>query len=142
MPDHMTPQQRSLAMKRVKLRNGSIERVIHQELKTRSLKFRRHVRSLPGSPDIVFNGCKVAIFIDGDFWHGWRLSTWEQKLSLSGEKNLEPTASGISATSEGFACVAGWSSGFGNINLLEIEKVPSGEFFERCPQTEFMAWST
>jgi DNA mismatch endonuclease (patch repair protein) len=39
------------------------------------------VKSLPGSPDIVFAREKVAIFIDGDFWHGWRLPAWEHKLS-------------------------------------------------------------
>jgi DNA mismatch endonuclease (patch repair protein) len=81
MPDHMTKEQRSRAMRRVKLRNGSIERVVHRELKARNLKFQRHVRSLPGSPDIVFSGSRVAVFVDGDFWHGWRLPTWERKLS-------------------------------------------------------------
>lgn len=81
MPDHMTPEQRSRAMKRVKLKNGSLERIVQWELTARSLKFRRHVRSLPGSPDIVFHGSKVAIFIDGDFWHGWRLPAWEHNLS-------------------------------------------------------------
>lgn len=81
MPDHLTPEQRSRAMKCVKLRNGSIEKLIHLELKARNLKFRRHVRSLPGRPDIVFPSSKVAIFVDGDFWHGWRLPTWEYKLS-------------------------------------------------------------
>lgn len=81
MPDHMTSEQRSRAMKRVKLKNGSLERIVQQELKARRLKFRRHVRLLPGSPDIVFYGSKVAIFIDGDFWHGWRLPAWELSLS-------------------------------------------------------------
>ena len=68
-------------MKCVKLRNGSLERIVQQELKARRLKFRRHVHSLPGNPDIVFYGSKVALFIDGDFWHGWRLPAWEHKLS-------------------------------------------------------------
>ena len=77
----MTPVQRSFAMKRVKLKNGSIEKIVQDELRRRGLKFRRHVRSLPGSPDIVFIREKVAVFVDGDFWHGWRLSTWEHKLS-------------------------------------------------------------
>ena len=81
MPDHMTPAQRSFAMKRVKLKNGSIEKLVQQELIRRGLKFRRHVRSLPGSPDIVFMREKVVVFVDGDFWHGWRLPIWEHKLS-------------------------------------------------------------
>ena len=81
MADHLTVEQRSRAMKRVKLRNGSIEKLVQLELKGRNMKFRRNVRSLPGSPDIVFSRSKVAVFVDGDFWHGWRLPTWEYKLS-------------------------------------------------------------
>lgn len=80
MPDHMTPEQRSRAMQRVKLRNGSVEKIVQRELRVRGLKFQRHVRTLPGSPDIVFRKQRVAVFVDGDFWHGWRLPTWEHKL--------------------------------------------------------------
>lgn len=81
MVDHLTPEQRSLAMKRVKLKDGSLEKFVQQMLRSKGLKFRRHVRSLPGSPDIVFQKEKVAVFVDGDFWHGWRLPIWEHKLS-------------------------------------------------------------
>ena len=81
MPDHMTPGQRSRAMKRVKLKDGSLEKLVQHELRSKGLKFRRHVRALPGSPDIVFLKEKLAVFVDGDFWHGWRLPAWEHKLS-------------------------------------------------------------
>ena len=81
MPDHMTSEQRSRAMKRVKLKNGSLERLVQSELRGAGLRFRRHNRSLPGSPDIVFPAERVAVFVDGDFWHGWRLPAWEHKLS-------------------------------------------------------------
>ena len=80
MPDHMTSEQRSRAMQRVKLKNGSVERIVQRELLVRGLKFQRHVRTLPGSPDIVFRKQRVAIFVDGDFWHGWRLPAWEHRL--------------------------------------------------------------
>ena len=81
MADHMTPEQRSRAMKRVKSRHGSLERLVQGELRTLGLRFRCHDRSLPGSPDIVFPEQSVAVFVDGDFWHGWRLPAWEHKLS-------------------------------------------------------------
>ena len=68
-------------MKRVKLKNGSLEKLVQRELRGRGLRFRRHVRRLPGSPDIVFIEKKLAVFVDGDFWHGWRLPSWERKLS-------------------------------------------------------------
>ena len=80
MADHLTPEQRSRAMKRVKLKNGSLEKVVQQTLRSKGLKFQRNVRTLPGSPDIVFRKEKIAIFVDGDFWHGWRLPAWEHKL--------------------------------------------------------------
>jgi DNA mismatch endonuclease, patch repair protein len=81
MPDHLTPAQRTRAMKRVKLKDGSLEKLVQWELRAKRLRFRRHVRTLPGSPDIVFPKEKVAVFVDGDFWHGWRLPAWEHKLS-------------------------------------------------------------
>ena len=81
MTDHLTSEQRSRAMKRVKLKNGSLEKLVQRELRGRGLRFRRHVRRLPGSPDIVFIEKKLAVFVDGDFWHGWRLPSWERKLS-------------------------------------------------------------
>jgi len=68
-------------MKRVKLKNGSLERVVQDALRARGLRFKCHDRSLPGSPDIVFPKAQVAVFVDGDFWHGWRLPAWEHKLS-------------------------------------------------------------
>ena len=81
MPDHMTPAQRSHAMKCVKLKDGPLERIVQGELRRIGLRFRRNCKALSGSPDIVFAGQKVAIFVDGDFWHGWRLPAWEHKLS-------------------------------------------------------------
>lgn len=81
MPDHLTPVRRSRAMKRVKLKDGPLEKLVQRELRAHGLRFQRHVRSLPGCPDIVFRKEKVAVFVDGDFWHGWRLPAWEHKLS-------------------------------------------------------------
>ncbi|MCY2950698.1 MAG: very short patch repair endonuclease [Planctomycetota bacterium] len=81
MPDHLTPEQRSRAMKRVKLQDGSLEKLVQRELRALGLRFKRHVRALPGRPDIVFPERRLAVFVDGDFWHGWRLPAWEHKLS-------------------------------------------------------------
>lgn len=81
MPDHLTREQRSRAMTRVKLKNGSLEKLVQCELRTRGLRFTRHARTLPGRPDIVFTKQRVAVFVDGDFWHGWRLPAWERTLS-------------------------------------------------------------
>jgi len=81
MADNLTPSQRSYCMSRVKNRNTDIERCIATGLHRRGLRFRRHVRDLPGSPDIVFPSAKVAVFVDGDFWHGFRFPAWESSVS-------------------------------------------------------------
>lgn len=51
------------------------ELMLRKELWKMGLRFRKNVKGLPGKPDIVFPGPKVAIFCDGDFWHG---RNWEQ----------------------------------------------------------------
>jgi DNA mismatch endonuclease (patch repair protein) len=44
-------------------------------------RFRANVKTLPGKPDIVFSRQKVAIFCDGDFWHGRHWSRLSRKLA-------------------------------------------------------------
>lgn len=54
---------------------------MRSELHRRGLRFRKHVKDLPGKPDIVFSKVRVAVFVDGDFWHGYRFPSWENKVS-------------------------------------------------------------
>lgn len=84
----MTPAQRSEAMRRVKLKGGPLEILVQTELRRLGLRFRMNYKRLPGSPDIVFPKERIAVFVDGDFWHGWRLPKWEQKLSAFWRKKL------------------------------------------------------
>ena len=81
MRDHMTREQRSRAMSRVKLKNGPLERLVQKEVRALGLRYRCNNRSLPGSPDIVLTQYRLAIFVDGNFWHGWRFPEWEHKLT-------------------------------------------------------------
>src|SRR5258708_30048230 len=46
------------------------ERLIRSLLWKRGLRFRKNVKTVPGRPDIVFSKEQVAVFCDGDFWHG------------------------------------------------------------------------
>ncbi|MCK5612743.1 very short patch repair endonuclease [Candidatus Pacearchaeota archaeon] len=68
-------------MSRVKGKDTGIERLIRSKLHKRGFRFRKHVKDLPGKPDIVFTKIKLAVFIDGDFWHGYRFPLWEYKVS-------------------------------------------------------------
>ena len=51
------------------------ELILANRLRRLGLNFRRHVEDLPGKPDLVFHAAQVAVFCDGDFWHGrnWRV---------------------------------------------------------------------
>lgn len=81
MSDNLTPAQRSYCMSRVRGRDTGLERLVRSALHRRGLRFRKHVRALPGRPDIVFTTERVAVFLDGDFWHGYRFPLWERALS-------------------------------------------------------------
>lgn len=80
MVDHLTSEQRFRAMSNVRLKDGSLEMIIRSQLHKLGFRFRKHVKDLPGTPDLVFPKECVAVFIDGDFWHGFRFPAWEYKL--------------------------------------------------------------
>jgi len=80
MADTLTPDQRSYCMSRVRGKDTSLERVVRSELHKRGYRYRKHVKELPGKPDIVFSKQRVAVFIDGDFWHGYRFPQWKESL--------------------------------------------------------------
>src|SRR4051794_4770996 len=84
----MTREQRSRAMKAVQLKNGSLEKQVQTEVRAMGLRYRRNHEGLPGTPDIVLRAQRIAIFVDGDFWHGWRLPAWEHKLTRAWRSKL------------------------------------------------------
>jgi len=56
-------------MRRVRSRDTAPERTLRNKLWRAGLRYRLN-STLPGKPDIVFGRAKVAVFVDGDFWHG------------------------------------------------------------------------
>jgi DNA mismatch endonuclease (patch repair protein) len=78
--DIMSPQKRSELMSRIRWKNTGPEQIVFAELRRRGIYFAKHAKNLPGRPDIVFRRIKLAVFIDGDFWHGWRFPLWAHKL--------------------------------------------------------------
>jgi len=91
MVDNLTPEQRSYCMSRVKGKDTGLEKLVRSELFRRGLRYRKHVKDLPGKPDIVFRKAKVAVFVDGDFWHGYHFPSWEHKVSDFWKKKISKT---------------------------------------------------
>ena len=88
MADNLTPEQRSRCMSRIKGKNTGLERLVGAELIKRGLRFKKQVKSLPGKPDVVFPEQKVVVFVDGDFWHGYRFPQWERSLTRFWRKKI------------------------------------------------------
>jgi DNA mismatch endonuclease (patch repair protein) len=75
-------QAASLAKRMNRSADTIHEKLLRSALWRRGLRFRKNLAQLPGKPDIVFARAHVAVFCDGDFWHGrnWhRLSKHLQK---------------------------------------------------------------
>jgi DNA mismatch endonuclease (patch repair protein) len=87
--DVMSKEQRSRNMSLIKSKNTKPEVIVRKYLFGKGLRYRINY-SIPGTPDIVFQGRKIAIFIHGCFWHlhGCKYSTipktntafWKNKL--------------------------------------------------------------
>lgn len=78
--DRLSPAQRSYVMSCVRTKDNDLERLVRLGLHRNGCRFRTNMKSLPGSPDIVLIRDRIAVFIDGDFWHGYRLPLWEGTL--------------------------------------------------------------
>ena len=76
--DRLTPEQRHKNMKAIKGKDSKIERILRRELWARGLRYRKNSKNVYGCPDIVFIGKKIAVFCDGEFWHGY---DWENRVN-------------------------------------------------------------
>jgi DNA mismatch endonuclease (patch repair protein) len=57
-------------MRGVRRSNTAAERLLQERLRQRRVAFTRHGSVLECRPDLVLNKGRIAIFVDGDFWHG------------------------------------------------------------------------
>ena len=69
MVDTMTPEQRSRCISRIRGQDTRPEMALRRALWRAGLRFRVGEK-LPGRPDICFTRAKLAVFVDGCFWHG------------------------------------------------------------------------
>jgi len=96
--DNLTKEQRRKNMQNIRNKNTSIEVVLRKALWQKGYRYRKNYKELPGNPDIVLTKYKIAIFCDGEFFHG---KDWEvQKLRLEKSSNSEYWISKISRNCE------------------------------------------
>lgn len=93
--DAMTRSQRSECMSKIRGKDTKVEVVLRKAVWKSGLRYRLHAK-LPGTPDLTFSESKVALFIDGCFWHGCpthgvrpktNRAFWAEKLKKNFERD-------------------------------------------------------
>lgn len=100
--DKLTPEQRHKNMQHIKSHDTRIEILLRKALWKKGIRYRKNLRNLPGRPDIAITRYKIAIFCDGEFFHGkdWEVlksrlekgnngEFWISKISRNRERDDE-----------------------------------------------------
>lgn len=99
--DVLSREQRHHNMSRIRAADTKAEVLLRKALWKKGLRYRKNYAALPGKPDIVLTRQKIAIFVDGDFWHarghqdnpGEQVATnkefWQKKLARNVERDKE-----------------------------------------------------
>jgi DNA mismatch endonuclease (patch repair protein) len=87
MPDALTPERRSALMARVRTADTAPEIALRRALWAAGLRgYRCHPKGLAGRPDLAWIGRRLAVFVDGAFWHGHPDHYWGQSGKFWDEK--------------------------------------------------------
>lgn len=134
MPDRMTPEQRHDCMASIHSENTRPEQAVRRELWHRGYRFRKCVRTLPGTPDIVLPKYRTCIFVNGCFWHGHkgcskfvmpktRTEFWANKIARNQERDLVNIQR---LESIGWSSITVWECELGKSSIENtIEKIES-----------------
>ena len=117
--DSMTKAQRSRIMARIRSQDTKAEILLRKTLWHLGFRYRKNYRKLPGTPDIALTRQRIAIFVDGDFWHARNYRKqpgdliashkkyWKRKLARNVERDKEVNDA---LTQEGWLVLRFWES--------------------------------
>ncbi|HAT1956914.1 TPA: DNA mismatch endonuclease Vsr [Legionella pneumophila] len=102
MPDIVEKAKRSEMMSGIRSKNTKPELIVRKELFAKGLRYRLHLKNIPGKPDIIFKKYKAVIFIHGCFWHchdchlfKWpqtRQDFWHNKILSNKQRDINNRA--------------------------------------------------
>ena len=130
MADVMTPEQRSRCMSRIRGRDTSPEILLRRALWARGLRYKLRYR-IAGKPDIVFVREKIAVFVDGCFWHCCPKHSsvpknnalfWQQKLHRNLERDVEVNGR---LRAEGWTVIRVWEHSLRDGLQAEVASIAS-----------------
>lgn len=85
--DNLKPDQRKKNMQHIRSKDTQIELILRKALWKEGIRYRKYYDKLPGKPDIVITKYRIAIFCDGEFFHG---KDWDKlQLKLKNSNNSE-----------------------------------------------------
>jgi DNA mismatch endonuclease, patch repair protein len=127
MADIVSRQKRSKMMSGIRGKNTKPEIKVRQFLHSKGLRFRIHVRDLPGRPDIVLPKYRTVVFVHGCFWHrhpncrfAYRpksnINFWEAKLNGNSERDAKYTKELVEL---GWNVIVVWECQAENTHILE-----------------------
>ncbi|WP_303172099.1 very short patch repair endonuclease [uncultured Desulfovibrio sp.] len=126
--DRISPEQRSQNMAQVKSKNTKPEMLVRSLLHRMGYRFRLHIKTLPGHPDVVLPRYKAVIFVHGCFWHGHegckratmpatRTEFWRKKI----DGNQSRDRRNLTALEElGYRCLVIWQCEMKDIEALKM----------------------
>lgn len=98
--DRLTKTQRHKNMVAIKSKDTKIEVALRKALWHKGIRYRKNYKVLDCHPDIVLTKYRIAIFCDGEFWHGksferydvaTNVKFWHEKICRNVERDLENT---------------------------------------------------
>lgn len=122
---------RSNNMKAIKSSNTGIEVLLCHALWRKGIRYRKNVKDIIGKPDICIKKYKLAIFCDGDFWHGKYYNKdefhinkkyWDNKIQRNKERDLEIT---VALRDSGWTVLRFWESEIKNNLDLCVSQILS-----------------
>lgn len=69
MVDHISEEKRSWNMSKIRSKNTKPEMIVRKMLHKKGIRYRLHVKDLPGKPDLSNKKKNFSVFINGCFWH-------------------------------------------------------------------------
>jgi len=81
--DNLTPEQRHKNMSHIRSKDTSIEVLLRKALWREGIRYKKNLKTLPGKPDIAITKYKIAVFCDGELWHGKNWETRKETISTN-----------------------------------------------------------
>ena len=131
--DRLTKEQRRKNMQAVKNKNSQIELALGKALWVKGYRYRKNDKTVFGKPDFTFKKMKLAVFVDGEFWHGkdWEMKKHEHKSNKDFwlnkiERNIERDKEvNLTLEQSGWKVLRFWGGQIKkklDVCILEIEK--------------------